>query len=255
MRQLVEISLFKLKTKVVQFHAVRRRQVSDAFSMNSVKKMEPLLNQNISFLRLKLDSASKACSAICLKDCFAYYMVDVLGELAFSQSFGVQMSDNPNPPRTIEHILLSNIMGLVPNLMPFLKKITPWVPIPWVQNCVATRIALKKIAVDCVGKRLEKSQPDRTDILSYLVNARDPETGAKLSEDEINTEAFGLMYVPLQKWSDKTDEIELPGPIQLPHLSGYSSGTSYTIPRTLKSALKKLTRSWEVWMKMKQHIL
>jgi len=93
----------------------------------------------------------------------------------------------------IEHTLLSNIMGLVPNLMPFLKKVTPWLPIPWVQKCVATRIALKRIAIDCVAKRLEKSQTDRTDFLSYLINARDPETGAKLSEDEINTEAFGLI--------------------------------------------------------------
>lgn len=161
--------------------------------MQSIKEMEPFIDLHLQRLRENIDRAADSGETVDIKDLFAYYIVDVLGELAFSRSFDAQRERIPqNLPPINEHIFLACLLGQMPELLPLLKKLAVYTPIPWVQQLLAARGRLKDLTADCVRTRL-RQKVDRKDLLTCLINAEDPETGAKLTELDINTEAFAMM--------------------------------------------------------------
>ena len=139
-----------------------------------------------------------------LKDYFAYYVLDVLGELAFSQSFDTQLKHDRNAlPPINDHLYLGSLMGLMSTWIPTFNKVAPSLPWPWVQRLFQARKQLKDIAAVCVSRRMHSPIGDRKDLLTSLIKAQDPETGAKLTELEINTEAFAMLLVLLHNPSPK----------------------------------------------------
>ncbi|KKY26388.1 putative benzoate 4-monooxygenase cytochrome p450 [Diplodia seriata] len=68
--------------------------MSHSFSISYVKEMEVLLDANVEILKEKISGFCDRQEAFDLKKLLHYYTIDVLGELAFSQSFGVQMADD-----------------------------------------------------------------------------------------------------------------------------------------------------------------
>ncbi|KAL3419930.1 hypothetical protein PVAG01_08429 [Phlyctema vagabunda] len=181
-------------TQDEDFHAMRRRQLIPAFSMASVMRMEEHLDRNIAILRRKLDERADARDVFDLKDYLSRYIIDVLGELAFSKSFETQTSETAELPPVKDHVLLATMLGQVPVLLAPVKRIIALLPIPRLQKMFESRDRLRKLAVDSVAKRLEKKSSDgRIDLLMKLIDAKDSETGRKLTKPEIDTEAFGLI--------------------------------------------------------------
>ncbi|KAG8164080.1 hypothetical protein KVR01_005998 [Diaporthe batatas] len=188
-------------------HSIRRRHMSHSFSISYVKEMERYLDENILILRRKIAGYVDRGEAFNLKQLIQFYVVDVLGELAFSQSFGIQVADDDSlVPPVIEHSLLAAVTGAWPAMTLTLKKWLPKIPHGGLQTLFKGRAACASLASRCVKRRIAALEEElakgtaheqRKDILTNLILAKDPETGRSLTQTDLETEAFGFMYVPL----------------------------------------------------------
>jgi len=185
-------------------HSVRRRHMSHSFSISYVKEMEQYLDLNIAVMKEKLARYASTGEIFDIKKTFHYYVIDTLGELAFSQSFGVQVADDESLiPPVKEHSLLAAATGAWPSMLPQLKKWLPLVPYKPLRDLFQGRRACADLASRCVRKRLldladvkddEASiQMQRKDLLTSLILAKHPDTGERLTETDLETEAFGFM--------------------------------------------------------------
>ncbi|KAI8240806.1 Cytochrome P450 monooxygenase ACRTS1 [Colletotrichum sp. SAR 10_99] len=144
--------------------------------------------------RKNLDEYSRTHQIFDLKELIAFFVLDVLGDLAFRYQFGSQIEKNTlKLPPINDHVFLACLMGMMPNFMPFVKAVSPWIPIPWVQRLLAARQNLKNLTIECVRSRMADPGAARKDLITSLINARDPETGSELTELDIQTEAFAFI--------------------------------------------------------------
>jgi cytochrome P450 len=191
-------------TRDESHHAVRRRHMSHSFSMANIKEMEQYLDKNIGILKEKISRRAETGEAFDLKKALHYYVVDVLFELAFSQSFGVQKSeDDSQMPPVKAHTLLGSAMGAWPSMTASLRKWLPKLPVRRIQSLFEGRKACVVLASSSVRRRLlDLKSPkndaavikeQRKDLLTSLILAKDPETGRRLTQVDLETEAFGFM--------------------------------------------------------------
>lgn len=176
--------------------------------MSYVKEMEQHLDANIRILRQKISTYASKNEGFDLKKALHYYVIDTLGELAFSQTFGLQVSnDEARVPPVIEHSLLAAVTGAWPSMTARLKRWLPLIPHSGLRALFQGRKACAELASRCVNTRLsairskdgsEDVQPERKDILTNLILAKHPDTGESLSQTDLETEAFGFMYVLLE---------------------------------------------------------
>ena len=178
--------------------------MSHSFSISYIKEMEQYLDLNIRILRKKIELFCARNEIFDLKKLLHYYTIDVLGELAFSQSFGVQSADDESlVPPVVEHSLLAAVTGAWPSMTHMLKKCLPTVPSRRLRKLFEGRRACAELASRSVQRRLSEvaSEQDsekglgqeRKDILTSLILARDPDNGARLTQTDLETEAFGFM--------------------------------------------------------------
>ncbi|KAJ5596154.1 hypothetical protein N7450_002612 [Penicillium hetheringtonii] len=175
-------------------HSIRRRHMSHSFSMSYVKEMEQYLDLNIRILRNKISQYALNEEVFDLKKVLHYYSIDVLGELAFSQSFGIQESnDESRVPPVIEHSLLAAVTGAWPAMTATLKKWLPLISHEGLQTLFKGRQACADLASRCVNIRLNALKSQDGDILTNLINAKHPDTGESLTQVDLETEAFGFI--------------------------------------------------------------
>lgn len=174
--------------------------MSHSFSISYVKEMEQYLDANIKILQGKLSHFAYTNEPFDLKKALHYYVIDVLGELAFSQSFGVQLADDENlVPPVVEHSLLAAATGAWPSMTSFLKRWLPKLPSQRLKRLFEGRATCAALAARCVQQRYDAlkeggfSSAHRKDILTSLILAKHPDTGVALSQADLETEAFGFM--------------------------------------------------------------
>jgi hypothetical protein len=168
--------------------------------------MEVHLDAKVRIPREKILSYAEKQELFDLKKSLQYYVIDTLGELAFSQTFGIQATDDETRvPPVIEHSLLAAITGAWPLMTAKLKKWLPLAPHKGLQALFEGRKACADLASRCVQNRLDaintngggnKDGSERKDILTNLILAQHPDTGKNLTQVDLETEAFGFMYVP-----------------------------------------------------------
>lgn len=168
--------------------------------MNYIKGMEQYLDENIKILRQKIIHFAEMGQVFDLKKLLHYYTIDVLGELAFSQSFGIQVSDDESQvPPVVEHSLLGAVTGAWPVMTQTLRTWLPRVPHAGLQALFKGRAACAQLAAECVQRRIDDleevkdAESQRKDILTNLILATHPDTGEKLSQSDLEAEAFGFM--------------------------------------------------------------
>ncbi|KAF5227131.1 hypothetical protein FANTH_14857 [Fusarium anthophilum] len=175
-------------------HGMRRRQMAHAFSMQSIQGMEHFIDNHMLKLRRSLDLSADSGEIFDLKKLISFYILDVLGDLAFSRSFdSLTEQDLSKLPPINDHIFLACLMGMTPESVSVMQRLAPWVPIPWLQRLLKARLQVKKLTAECVSRRLNEKVTSRNDLLTSLIKAVDPETGERLTELEINTEAFAMI--------------------------------------------------------------
>ncbi|KAK0381052.1 hypothetical protein CLIM01_01628 [Colletotrichum limetticola] len=160
----------------------------------SIKEMEQHIDGHMLQFRNNLDEYSQTGQVFDLKDLIAFFVLDVLGDLAFRCQFDSQVEkDISKLPPINDHIFLACLMGMIPDFMPLIKAIAPWIPIPWLQQLLTARQNLKTLTAQCVRNRLADTGAARKDLITSLINSVDTETGAKLTELDIQTEAFAFI--------------------------------------------------------------
>lgn len=159
--------------------------------------MEGILDEKLTILCDRIAMFARAETAFDLKDCISRYVLDILGEVAFSCSFNAQIPGAGNyekVPQAINgHVLMGSIIGELP-FQSLNKKLLAWSPVKWMREIVANRMLLRSTCASCVQSRIDSgSNNDRKDLLQSLIKAKDPETGAGLTQTDINTEAFAML--------------------------------------------------------------
>lgn len=155
--------------------------------------MEPLIDGQIKILTEKLKILAQKQEVFDFKRLISFYVFDILGDVAFGRSFNTQISEvAPEIPAINDHILLSSLLGTFP-FRSFFKSIIPILPIPWLRQLVDSRGKLKQTCADCVETRRQQSSASRSDLMQHLLDAKDPETGAELTDPEINSEAWAML--------------------------------------------------------------
>lgn len=206
--------------------------MSHSFSISYVKELESFLDLNVEILKSKIAEHAEKGEAFDLKKVIHFYVIDVLGELAFSQSFDVQVSgDESRVPPVVEHSLLAAATGAWPRMTTRLKRWLPKIPLRGLQRLFEGRAACARLASQCVQRRLsalnsavEKdggevvTAGERKDILTNLVLAKHPDTGERLTQTDLETEAFGFMWVvsgsllcPGSDWSPANTILSIAG--------------------------------------------
>ncbi|KAJ6028573.1 hypothetical protein N7540_004149 [Penicillium herquei] len=194
-------NVFGMRDETV--HSIRRRHMSHSFSISYVKEMEQYLDANIKILRQKISSYASSQQEFDLKKALHFYVIDTLGELAFSQAFDVQVSDDETRvPPVVEHSLLAAVTGAWPMMTARLKRWLPLIPHSGLQELFQGRKACADLASRCVNIRLNairskngssNTSSERKDILTNLILAKHPDTGKNLSQTDLETEAFGFI--------------------------------------------------------------
>ena len=172
--------------------------MSHSFSITYVKGMEQYLDINIKLLRAKIVKHIENNETFDIKKLLHYYTIDVLGELAFSRSFGIQATDDESlVPPVVEHSLLGAATGAWPAMTEKLKRWLPVVPHAGLQALFKGRAECARLASECVRRRIKDLESlkgeDRKDILTNLILATHPDTGERLSQSDLEAEAFGFM--------------------------------------------------------------
>lgn len=159
--------------------------------------MEGYLDDNVRLLRDRIAEFAKEGQPFDLKKLIHYYTIDVLGELAFGRSFGVQVSDDESlVPRVVPHTLLGSVLGAWPSMMPTLRKWLSMVPHRGLQDLFKGRAECAQLASECVERRLDQvntAGANRKDILTSLILAKHPDTGENIKKIDLEAEAFGFM--------------------------------------------------------------
>ncbi|KAI1879080.1 hypothetical protein JX265_003257 [Neoarthrinium moseri] len=187
-------------------HSTRRRLMAHSFSIATVKGMEQYLDTNIAIMRQKIAKYASEQQAFDLCQVLHYYTIDVLGELAFGQSFHAQINDDEKSvPPVVEHSWLAAITGAWPMMTAILKRWLPFIPQPGLQKLFRGRADCAKLAARNVQRNLgeqrvteqayEKAPPsqERRDIITSLIKATDPQTGKHLAQKDLESEAFGFI--------------------------------------------------------------
>ena len=171
--------------------------MAHGFSNASISGMESIFDRHIQTFRSKIDEIAVSGDVVDLKEKIAYYAWDVIGELAFSTQFDTQKADDPEKlPPINNHIFLSSLYGSASSLLPHSRNITNRLPVPWLQALLKSRAGLRDITAKCVGACMKDRGKHTThNLLTQLVEAKDPESGEMLDVADIASEAFAFVSV------------------------------------------------------------
>ncbi|KAK5999292.1 hypothetical protein QM012_005617 [Aureobasidium pullulans] len=188
-------------TRNEEIHSARRKAVANSFSAQSVASMEVYMDICMHKLIAKLDVFAEQRQAVDLKKWISFFLMDVLGELAFSRPFGVlEKGDEALMPPTYEHVLLATLSGQVPWCIPYVRKVLPYVPIPSLSRMIKERDHLRQMAIESVEKRIA-TPSDRKDLLGRLIEECETgqdSKGTSMDIVDVQTEAFEIDALDLR---------------------------------------------------------
>src|SRR6187402_3510170 len=128
---------------------MRRRQMGHGLSQASIEKMEYIIESQMAILITHLEDHAKSGQPFDLKTTISHFVLDVLGEVAFSRSFNAQARGTADEILAInDHIFLACIIGELQG-QAFWKTVIAWSPVPWVRRLVKSRGHLKKTCAGC----------------------------------------------------------------------------------------------------------
>ena len=172
--------------------------MAHSFSAASLKDMENIFDGHITILLQRLDKFAESGEVFDLKEAISFFTYDMIGELAFGTNFESQKAADPdNLPPIPDHVLLACMIGIMSDLLPYSKAVVAWLPFAWSRRLINGRDKLRNQAVACVDAAMSK-EDGRQNLLTHLIQARDPDTGAPLTKANISSEAFGFLLVPRQ---------------------------------------------------------
>lgn len=189
-------------------HAQKKKVANVPYSMSAMQQLSPFIDDTIEFLMKKMDSmaaGNKSTDAtrpvVDLGNWLHWFAFDVLGEVAFSRSFGFleQGKDVDGAIHTIDESQRYNgIVGQVPFMDFFLRRNPLWKLIPWLntRNALITRMALEELGrrkpFDKESEGKWSGGDGRRDLLASLIKGhlKDPD---RFGEGDVFAVAHGAM--------------------------------------------------------------
>ncbi|KAH8687912.1 cytochrome P450 monooxygenase [Tricladium varicosporioides] len=174
-------------------HGRKRRVLSQAFSDNALKGMEELMIVHIQQFSSILSNKDAVGGSRNLSDWFSYLSYDVMGELCFGKSF--DMLINGARRGVIALVDRAAFRHYVCGLwMPLDSWHLDQLLIPKITRDRWNFIMNSRVEAQARAKaRTEAGHEAKKDFFYYLLNAKDPETGAGFSMQELWAEANVLM--------------------------------------------------------------
>jgi benzoate 4-monooxygenase len=192
-------SLFSTRSK--KRHATKRRMVAHGFSSQSLLLFEPFVDNMLEKFIKKMDDFAQGEKPFDLYFWFELFTMDLMGELALGNNFGVIEAGKPARYSTL--VEQSQRFGNLSGLLPFgkhSKKILSWVPLPYIQRLWKARVEYLEYARIALEKRFQDDRRQvtptgkpRQDIMQRFIEAQDPETGLKMDFAELRAETSSLM--------------------------------------------------------------
>ena len=172
-------------------HAQRKRIVGHGYSLHSLYAMEEFVQGCVDKFLKQMDAYGASGKPMDLAKYSHFFAFDTIGELAFSEGFGMLETgkEDPRIPLIGAQMALGTVLGMIPQLLLPISRHGAWVPVPWMRRQTAGRKKLKEMTESRVQSR-QKNPSDRKDILGRLLEAKDTETGAYLDQIDVRTEAF-----------------------------------------------------------------
>jgi hypothetical protein len=178
--------------------------MSHGFSAVSLTKMEHIFDRHASGMIKKLDRVAESGKPFDLSGIFKFYAQDTNRELSFSMQYHLQDKGDISlwPPMNL-YITISKICGYVPGLLGPVVNYGPYVP--YLSDGLRSRNGLiqdairnssfefEKRRVKHAEETFEDDDNTRVNLLTSLVNAKDPETGEMLDLIDIAGEAMSFV--------------------------------------------------------------
>lgn len=193
-------------------HAQKKKVANVPYSMASMQQLSPFIDDTIELLTQKMRAAASGQTGgpimdyskgpvVDLGKWLHWFAFDVLGEVAFSRSFGFleQGRDVEGAIHTIDESQRYNgIVGQVPFLDHFLRRNPLWKLIPMLdsRNALVTRMALDEVGrrqpFDEESEGKWKGGDGRRDLLASLIKGhlKDPQ---RFSKGDVFAVAHGAM--------------------------------------------------------------
>lgn len=189
-------------------HAQKKKVANVPYSMAAMQQLSPFIDDTIELLSQKLDAIANSQAGDAhgprfdLGAWLHYFAFDVLGEIAFSRSFGflAEGRDVDNAIATIDNSQRYNgVVGQVPFLDKLLRRNPLWALVPSLNtaNAPMTRLALEELArrqpLDKESEGKPRGGDGRQDLLASLIKGhlKDPE---RFSEADVFAAAHGAIF-------------------------------------------------------------
>ena len=186
-------------------HAQKKRVANVPYSMSAMQQLAPFIDDTIEIFMEKMNGfATSTAGKVDLGDWLHYFAFDVLGEVAFSRSFGFleQGVDVERAIRTIDDSQWYNgIVGQIPELDFIFRRNPIWSLVPSLGVILGTKLPLiTRMALAEMDKRrpFEKHakdpavKTDRKDLLQSLIEGH-LKTPDKFGEGDVFAVAHGAM--------------------------------------------------------------
>lgn len=186
--------LFSERNEVV--HGKRKRMFGNNFTPTAIRSYEGIVDGRYAILRQQMDRFASSGAVFDLRKYITYCIVDILGELAFSEAFGNQIDEDPSKiPRVSEALWSCCVAGCMPSMAPTMEWLRKTLP----KSAAVTELlegmnAMFRLAKTNIEKRSRKLDlMERPDILGRIISASEEGSGTKLTERQILTEAITLV--------------------------------------------------------------
>ncbi|KAG2419533.1 hypothetical protein HFD88_004329 [Aspergillus terreus] len=191
----VQVKPGVFNTRQADVHQRKRKYMNPAFSARALRDFEPYMDQELRAWKSQFLNMTRSANAIVDFSIWTNYLAfDVIGSFSFGQSFGFSQKgyDAYGLIQTIdERGEVLNALGSTPSWLRPLMKYHPFDSF-WKRG-VNAKANLENFGRRAYLERKHSKFCDRQDLLSYLLAAKDPDTGNPLPEEEIIAESISFI--------------------------------------------------------------
>ena len=167
-----------------RLHKIKRRMISKALSEQKMRQFEPIMREHINIFLRQLLKASRNGESVDMSDRCKRLGTEIIGRFGFGYFLNLQTEDTNS--------------FVIPGLTGASYKNNIYIQAPMVKyfglqfffpKLYALRMKYYLLLKQMVKDRLAEGKAAKEDLFSYVMDAKDPETGTKIRLGELVSEA------------------------------------------------------------------
>lgn len=166
-------------------HRIKRRMISKALSEQKMRQFEPIMMEHVNIFLKQLLKYSSAGEPVNMTDRCKRLGMDIIGRFGFGYSLNLQTED------TNYFVLPGMAGGSYRNNIYIQAPIVKWMGVEayLLPSLYSLRMKYFFLLKRLVKARLNEGKDAKEDLFSYVMDAKDPETGTKYRLSELWSEA------------------------------------------------------------------